>query len=160
MFRGPIAILVVGLLAGSTGCGMTRTEAGLTKARFIVRADAICASEDVKLAYIERRAQALEGASPAYFRSVPHLIRKAVAIHEAANAKLEALPQPPGETTAIEKWLTARIVASTIALDAAEAPAGKDLTAAKDLQQQLTRAIVLVRTLARSYGFAVCDATD
>jgi hypothetical protein len=160
VLRGVILLAALGLLAGSTGCGMTRTEPGLTKAQFIAHADAICRSEDVKLAYIEQRAASLEGASLASFRTVPHLIRKTVAIHEVTNAKLEALPQPPAETTAIGRWLTARIVATTVALDAAEAPAGKDLIAARDLQQQLTRAIVLVRGLAHSYGFAVCDAGE
>jgi hypothetical protein len=158
--RNLTALAVLALLAGTTGCGVTRTQAGLTKAQFIARADAICAGEDIKMAYIERRARVLEGASVASFRSVPRLIRKAVAIHEVANLELEALPQPPGETTAIGKWLTARIVATTIALDAAEAPPGQDLIAARDLQRQLTRSIALVHRLAHGYGFAVCDAAE
>jgi hypothetical protein len=155
-----VALIVVVGLVGATGCGATRTKAGLTRAQFIGEADAVCRVEEVKLKYIESRAQALEGAPVASFRSVPRLIRKAVAIHEVANANLESLAQPPGETTAISKWLTARIVATTIALDAAEAPAGHDLIATRDLQRQLSRARALVRGLAHSYGFAVCDATE
>jgi hypothetical protein len=155
-----LALIAVVTFSGVTGCGVTRTKSGLTKAQFIAHADAICRVEEVELKYIEQRAATLEGASVASFRSVPRLIRKAVAIHEVANAKLEALSQPPAETTAIGKWLTARIVATTIALDAAEAPAGHDLIATKDLQQQLSRAIALVRRLAHSYGFAVCDAAE
>ncbi|MFI4985245.1 MAG: hypothetical protein ACHP93_05565 [Solirubrobacterales bacterium] len=155
-----LALIAVLGLVGATGCGATRTKAGLTRAQFIAAADGVCRVEEVRLEYIEQRAATLEGASVASFRSVPRLIRKAVAIHEAANAKLEALAQPPAETTAIGKWLTARIVATTIALDAAEAPAGHDLVATKDLQQQLSRAITLVRGLAHRYGFAVCDAAE
>jgi hypothetical protein len=160
MPRGLILLASVGLLAGSTGCGHTRTDPGLTKAKFIAAADAVCRAEEVKLNYIEQRAATLEGASAASFRSVPHLIRKSVAIHEDTNVKLESLAEPPGEISAIAKWLTARIVASTIGLDAAEAPAGRDLVAAKDLQRQLSRSIARVRGLARAYGFAVCDATE
>jgi hypothetical protein len=160
VLRGLILIAAVGLLAGSAGCGRTRTDPTLTRGQFIASADAICKVEEVKLNYIEQRAATLEGASVASFRSVPRLIRKAVAIHEVTNAKLEALAQPPAETTAIGRWLTARIVASTIAFDAAEAPAGHDQIATRDLQQQLSRATALVRRLARSYGFAVCDASE
>jgi hypothetical protein len=155
-----LALVAVVGLVGATGCGVTRTKPGLTKAQFIAHADAICGVEDENLAYIERRAATLEGASVASFRSVPRLIRKAVAIHEVTNAKLESLAEPPGEATAIAKWLTARIVATTVALDAAEAPAGHDLIATKDLQRQLSRAVALVRGLAHSYGFAVCDAGE
>jgi hypothetical protein len=158
--RGLILLASVSLLAGLTGCGRTRIDPGLTKAQFIAAADGVCRVEDVKLNYIHLRAAKLEGASLASFRSVPHLIRKAVAIHEVANAKLESLPQPVGDTTAIGNWLTARIVATTVAYDAAEAPAGHDLIATRDLQQQLTRAIALVQRLAHSYGFAVCDAAE
>ncbi len=160
MPRGLILLASVGLLAGLAGCGRTRTDPGLTKAQFIAAADAVCRVEEVKFKYIEQRAATLEGASAASFRSVPHLIRKAVGIREDTNAKLESLAEPPGETTAIGKWLTARIVSTTMALDTAEAPAGHDLIATKDLQQQLTRAIARVRGLAHAYGFAVCDATE
>lgn len=155
-----LALIVVVGLVGGTGCGVTRTKQGLTKAQFIAHADAICRTEDVKLAYIEQRAAALEGASIASFRSVPRLIRKASAIQETANLKLESLPEPPGETKTIGRWLTARIVAATIALDAAEAPSGRDLIAANDLQRQLAIANASAHDLSRSYGFAVCGATE
>jgi hypothetical protein len=153
-------IAVTGLIGTTTGCGVTHTKAGLTRPQFIAAADAVCRVEDMKLNYIEQRAATLEGASAASFRSVPHLIRKAVAIRETTNAELESLAEPPGETAAIATWLTARIVATTIGLDAAEAPAGHDLVAAKDLQRQLSRSLARVRELARAYGFAVCDATE
>jgi hypothetical protein len=155
-----VALIAVTGLIGITGCGARHTKAGLTRAEFIAAADGVCRVEDENLSYIEHRAATLEGASAASFRSVPRLIRKAVAIHEATNAKLESLAEPPGETTAIGRWLTARIVATTIGLDAAEAPAGHELIATKDLQRQLSRSIARVRALAHAYGFAVCDAAE
>jgi hypothetical protein len=155
-----LALIAVVGLAGATGCSVTHTEPGLTTARFIARADAICQAEDQKLTYIEHRAGALEGASIASFRSVAPLIRKAVAVQEAANAKLESLPEPPRDTAAIQKWLTARTVAATVASDSAEAPAGQDLAAARDVQKELSRAIAHARDLARGYGFKVCGATE
>lgn len=160
MPRPVILLAAVGLLSGLTGCGRTRTDPGLTKAQFIAAADAVCRVEEVKLKYIEQRAATLEGVPAASFRSVPRLIRKAVAIHETTNAKLESLTEPPGETAAIGSWLTARIVATTIGLDAAEAPAGHDLVGRRDLQRQLSRSIARVHRLAHAYGFAVCDATE
>jgi hypothetical protein len=155
-----LALIAVVGLVGVTGCGVTHTKAGLTRAQFIIAADAVCRVEGVDLKYIEQRAATLEGASAASFRTVPHLIRKAVAIREVTNEKLESLAEPPGETTTIRRWLTARIVATTIALDAAEAPAGHEQIATKDLQQQLTRTIARARGLAHSYGFLVCDAAE
>jgi hypothetical protein len=155
-----LALIAVVGLAGAVGCSVAHTEPGLTRARFIARADAICRAEDEKLTYIKHRAGALEGASIASFRSVAPLIRKAVAVHEAANAKLESLPEPPGDTAAIRKWLTARTVATTVASDSAEAPAGRDLSAAQDVQKELSRVIAQARDLARGYGFKVCGATE
>jgi hypothetical protein len=155
-----LALIAVVGLAGVTGCSVTRTEPGLTRAQFIARADAICQLEGEKLAYIEHRAAALAGASIASFRSVAPLIRKAVAVHEAANAKLESLPEPPRDTATIGRWLTARTVAATVASDSAEAPAGQDLSAARDVQRELGRVTARARDLARGYGFKVCGATE
>lgn len=155
-----LALIAVLGLVGATGCGVSHTKAGLSRTQFIARADALCRAEDQKLAYAEHRAGALEGAPSASFRSVPRLIRIAVALHEAANARLESLPEPPGDTAVIGKWLTARTVATTVESDAAEAPAGKDVVAAKDVQKELTSVIARARHLAQAYGFKVCGATE
>jgi hypothetical protein len=147
---GAIAVLAL------AGCGTTSAKSAPTKAQFTARADAICGYEEKKL----RRAAAFDHASIASFSEVPRLIRQAVAIHEAATAKLESLSQPVGEAATITRWLTARTVATTLERDTAEAPSGKDLTAARDVREELGRARAFVGDLSRRYGLQVCGASS
>jgi hypothetical protein len=151
-------IPAVGLIAllALAGCGGAGSRTAPTKAQFTVRADAICRLESVKL----HRAAAVDDTSLASFREIPRLIRRAVAIHGAANAKLEALPKPVGEDATITRWLTARTVATTLELDTAEAPAGADSIAATDIRIALDRARAAVRSLSHRYGFRVCGETE
>ena len=66
-----LAVIAIVVLTGAMGCGVTRTKAGLTRAQFIARADAICRAEDEDLTYVEHRAAKLEGASIGSFRGAP-----------------------------------------------------------------------------------------
>jgi hypothetical protein len=147
----PLAI-VVALTLGA--CGTTRTKANLTKAQFIARADAICRMTDAKLAYI-RQLAAKMGHAP----SAPPVIRQEVAAARLATARLESLPEPPGESQAIARWLTARTVAATVASDAAEAPPGEDRAAVKDVFAALELVRARAGRLARDYGLEVCGAS-
>jgi hypothetical protein len=148
----PVAIVAV---LAVTSCGTARTNAAVTKAQFIARADAICQAEQAKLAFIKLGAGAA-GEGP----TTPSVIRQEVVQSRAATAKLESLPQPPGENATIGKWLTARTVAATIASDAGEAPAGEDATAVRDVLNELTRANALAQRLAGDYGVETCRATN
>jgi hypothetical protein len=134
------------------GCGGAGAKPAPTKAQFTARADAICSFEARKL----RRAAAFERAPVAAFSTVPRLIREAVVIREAANAKLESLHKPAGDGKAIENWLTARTVAGTLQRDAAEAPPGEYLTATRDVKEALARQRARERRLSESYGFMIC----
>ena len=149
-----LAVAIVAVLL-VTSCGTTRTKAAITKAQFIARADAICQAEQAKLAFIKQRARTPENAP-----TPPPVIRQQVVQSRAATAKLESLPQPPGESATIGKWLTARTVAATIASDAGEAPAREDATAVRDVLYELARANALARRLAGDYGMGTCRATD
>jgi hypothetical protein len=146
-----VAIVVV-LMLGA--CGTARTRADMTKARFIARADAICRATEAKLTYIRQLAAKL-GRAP----SAPPVMRQEVAAARLATARLESLPEPPGESEAIERWLTARTVAATVASDAAEAPAGEARAAVRNVFAQLEVARARARRLAREYGLEACGAS-
>jgi hypothetical protein len=139
-----------------SACGTSTPELAPTKAQFIVRADAICRSEEQRL---KRAAALLQSASVSH-SEVRHLTSQLSTIHQDATIRIESLPQPAGETATIARWLTARTVAATFELDTAEAPAGEDSTATNDMRAALVRASALVRELSSSYGFRVCGAAE
>jgi hypothetical protein len=151
--RRGAAVLLAGVCA--TGCGATRAKRGFSRAQFIASADAVCRFEQAKLASVSQRAQRLGLALAA--RSV---IRQQVAQSQLATARLEALPRPLADVRAIERWLTARTVAATVALDLAEAPARGDAAAVRDVEGELARVRARARAMALGYGSRVCDATD
>lgn len=155
-FRG-LAVLAASLLAGlcAPGCGATRAKRGFSRAQFIASADAVCRFEQRKLASIAQRAQQLGRTLMA-----PRVIRRQVAQSKSATARLEALPQPPGDARAIQRWLTARTVAATVALDLAEAPARGDAAAVRDVTRELARVRARARALALAYGSRVCSETN
>jgi hypothetical protein len=153
----PGAVIAAGVLAAlsSAGCGTTRERHGVSRAQFIASANAVCGFEQTKLAYIEGRARRLRRAD-----STPAVIRQRAAQSQLATARLEALPEPPGDGRAIGQWLTARTVAATVALDLAEAPPTGDATAVSDVKAQLLTARSRAHALALAYGSQVCSATD
>jgi len=153
----PGVVIAAGMLAAlsASGCGATREKRGLSRVQFIASADAACRFEQGKLAYIEARAQRLGRAL-----SAPPVIRQQAAQSQLATARLEALPEPPGDAGAIKRWLTARTVAATVAIDLAEAPARGQATAVSDVKDELVTAQARARGLALAYGSRVCGETD
>jgi hypothetical protein len=154
--RGAV-LLLAGLLAGvcAAGCGSTRAKRGFSRAQFITSADAVCRFEQAKLAFVAARARRLGHALAA-----PSVIRQQVAQSQLATARLESLPRPAADVRTIDRWLTARTVAATVALDLAEAPAKRDATAVRDVTAELAKTRARARDLALRYGSRVCDETD
>jgi hypothetical protein len=153
----PSAVIAAGMIVAlsASGCGAAREKRGLTRSRFVASADAVCRFEQAKLAYIEARAHRLRRTP-----SAPPVIRQRVAQSQLATARLEALPEPPGDAVAIKRWLTARTVAATVAIDLAEAPAKGEAIAVNDVRGELATAQARARGLALAYGARVCGETD
>jgi len=153
----PAVLIAAGVLAAAsaTGCGAPRAKRGFSRAQFIASADAVCRFEQAKLASISQRARQLGRALAA-----PSVIRQQVAQSQLATTRLEALPRPPADVRAIDRWLTARTVAATVALDLAEAPARGDAAAVRDVKGELAGARARARAMALGYGSQVCDETD
>jgi hypothetical protein len=154
--RPQLVLLAAAILAASlaSACGTTRAKRGVTHAQFVASADAVCRREQAKLAFIANRARSLQETLAA-----PHVIRQQVAQFELATNRLEALPEPPRDVHAIDRWLTARTVAATVARDLAEAPAKGDSLAVADVRRELALTRARARDLAASYGSKVCGET-
>ena len=141
--------LALALLAGA-GCGAGRKP---SRAQFSARAQAICTAEARKLDYIRRRALARELPAQA-----PAVLRKEAAASRVATAELEAIGRPRGQGAAVGRWLTARTVAATIAIDLAEAPSGNERKAVAALAAELRRARGRALALSGRFGRGACDA--
>lgn len=153
--RAAAAALLSLLAVAIAACSSANTKAGVTKAQFIARADAVCRAEQEKL----RRALEREHTTVAALAYYPRIIRIAVAIHEAADAKLEALSEPPQDVAPITRWLTARTIATTVEFDAAQALA-QHLPAAARVQAERLRRSALALSLARDYSLTVCGSIE
>jgi hypothetical protein len=151
------AIVAAGMLAGcsAAGCGTARPKRGVSRAQFIASADAVCRHEQGQLGVIAAWAR-----SSRRTLSARRVIHGQVAQSRAATSLLEALAEPPGDESAIKRWLTARTVAATVAIDLAEAPTKRDAVAVADVRRELATTRARARSLAASYGSRVCGETD
>jgi hypothetical protein len=141
------------LLAG--GCGSQGTRAAKTRAQFVASASRVCRVEQYKLAGIRRRAAEL-----ALALSAPRVIRQQARQSQLTTGRLEQLPKPAGDASAIDRWLTARTVAATVALDLAEAPARGEASAVRDVVAELARVRARARALALGLGIRACGEID
>jgi hypothetical protein len=141
------------MLAG--GCGSEGARRSKTTAQFMASASRVCRFEQDKLASIRRRAAEL-----ALALSAPHVIRQQARQSQLATTRLEELPKPPADAPAIDRWLTARTVAATVALDLAEAPARGEAAAVRDVVAELARVRARARRLALGLGIRACGEID
>ena len=141
------------MLAG--GCGSEDARRTKTRAQFIASASRVCSFEQDKLAGIRRRAAKL-----ALALSAPQVIRQQARQSQLATTRLQELPKPRADAPAIDRWLTARTVAATVALDLAEAPARGEATAVRDVVAELARVRAQARGLALGLGIRACGEID
>jgi hypothetical protein len=146
------AVVATGAFATAcvTGCGAARPAVG--HSRFAATADAICRHEQAKLAYIASRAR-LRALAP----QSPPVIRQQAAQSQLATERLQRLARPSAEAAAIGRWLTARTVAATVALDLAEAPQHGEAVAVADVRAQAARALARASAQAASLGLGTCS---
>lgn len=139
----------------ASACGSSRGRPAPTRAQFGAAAETVCRHEQLKLAAIAMRASHL---SKPPLR--PELIRQQVAQSQLATARLEALRRPSLEREAITRWLTARTVAATVALDLAEAPPHGAERARLDVEAELRLTRARARALARANRVISCSEVD
>jgi hypothetical protein len=130
-----------------------------TTERFIAGADAICRTLHSQQEHLNARVQALTHETAAARAQLQALIRQSVVLAGAADAKLQALPQPPGEATAIDTLLAG------YAREAAEVSSFAGTLTNQELERQrffsgsLERTTASDRKLAESLGLKVCAAS-
>lgn len=145
----PLAAGAVALVCAA-GCGAPRSA--VAHDQFAAKADAICSQEHAKLAYIAVRARRLGRSSQS-----PPVIRQQAAQSQLATERLQALARPAVEGSAIARWLTARTVAATVALDLAEAPRHGQAVAVADVRAQAARALAQASAQAATLGLGKCS---
>jgi hypothetical protein len=149
---GLAGLIAAGAVAVACAAGCGSAGPAVAHSQFATKANAICRREQVQLAYIDARDR-LRGLAP----QAPHVIRQRAAQSQLATERLQALAQPAGEAATIGRWLTARTVAATVALDLAEAPRHGEAVAVADVRAQAGRALAQASAQAAALGLRTCS---
>jgi hypothetical protein len=154
-----LALLAAVAAVATAGCGSS-TEHGPTKAAYIAKADAICASAHAQtnhlITQIKALATALVIGGTKAAPTAPALVAKLHTVAAAELARLRALAQPSGDHAAIAKFLgplTAIVRAVGTATD--DLRAGKAVDAASLFSAAIPTAQT-VRSAAAAYGLHSC----
>jgi len=158
----------------AVGCGSTGTPSvsvrtgtaagtptpGTTRTHFIAAADAICRALHSQQSPLNARVHALTEDTAATRRQLQTLLRQSVTFARAADAKLQALPRPPIDATAIDKLVAG------YAHEADEVTSYTNALTKREPEKQafasgsLERTTASDRTLADSLGMQVCAASE
>jgi hypothetical protein len=155
-------VLSTALLCGCGSSGkQTVTTApapsagGPTKAQFVAQAEAICRGLSNQEKPLEASQASLSGGGSAAttFASLAHQV---VVLSKAAETKLQALPRPAADATAIGTLLTSFTddVADASAL--AQAAVKEESSAGEAAENSLRRSIAAHSQLAGEYGMKLC----
>jgi hypothetical protein len=170
MLRRSVLVVTFAVMTAA-GCGSTsapsvsvhaRTAAGtstsdVATAHFIAAADGICKALHSQQQPLNARVQALTQETAAARIQLQALLTRSVVYVRAADAKLQALPRPPGEATAIEKLLTGydREAAEVTSFASKLEPERQRFASGS-----LERTTESDRKLAEGLGMKVCAASE
>ncbi len=157
----------------AAGCGSTGTPSAsvhaetsvgtltrsATPARFIAAADAVCHALHTQQERLNTRVQALTHETAAARAQLQALIRQSVVFARAADAKLQALPQPPSEAAAIDRLLAGYTREAAEVSGFAGALTNKELERQRFFSGSLERTTASDSKLAESLGLKVCAAS-
>jgi hypothetical protein len=160
-----VAVALAALLLA--GCGSSSTDtatvngsanAAAARAAFIAHADAVCAKLKHAQAPLTARAGALEEASESASRrsALARTMRRAVTLARAANAKLAAIPRPPGSEPTIAKLLAGYSQEATDLEKLADAIEAVDGAGIQSARAELAKAKASSRELGQQVGLKVC----
>ncbi len=172
MLRRSVLVMTFAAMTAA-GCGSTHapsvyvhagTAAGTptsgATARFIAAADEICQALHSRQEPLNARVQGLTQDTAAARTQLQTLLRQSVTFVRAADAKLQALPRPPGEATTIEELLTG------YDHEAAEVTSFADSLTKLEPERQrfasgsLERTTESDRKLAEGLGVKVCATSE
>lgn len=151
------ATVLAGLLAACGSSHPSSTVASaITRAQFIVRADAVCKASEARLApVLTTEASALSGQSPNALVG-GEALDKAQAIVRAGIAALRALPEPNADRTVLSQLFSAvgreAGALGTLATDFRESKT----SAATAVEKEVTADSSRYTAIAARYGFRRC----
>jgi hypothetical protein len=168
----PLPLLLTFVAVAAAGCGSTstpsasvraqasagRTTPSATTAGFIAGADAICQTLHSQQERLNGRVQALTHETAAARTQLQALIRQSVVFARAADAKLQALPQPPSEAAAIDRLLAGYAHEAAEVSSFAGSLTNQELERQRFFSGSLERTTASDSKLAESLGLKVCAA--
>jgi hypothetical protein len=156
-----------GVGCGSSGAQSVSAPAGTSAAtpasrtataHFIVAADSICRTLHSQQSPLNARAQTLTQENPETRRALLALLEQSVTFAHAADAKLRALHQPPGDAAAIDRLLAGYEHEAAEVTNYAEALSKKEPEKQRFASGSLERTTATDLALARSLDLTACAA--
>jgi len=178
MSRRPRAALCLAAGVGAlllSGCGGSTTRTvtvqasapsspsgkAVTKAHFVVQAEAICRTLSAQEQPLKARQATLRelpnSTAGKIFVSLAHQV---VTVGRAADGKLRALPRPPADAHAIEMLLTGFSEEVADASDIASAAVSEENNLAEGAEQALKRSVAENSSAAAEYGMKDCIGSE
>jgi hypothetical protein len=143
---------------GSSSTDTTTVKAAAARAEFVAKADAICTKLKQAQAPLEAKAGALEEASESASRrsALASVMREAVVLARASNAKLAAIPRPAGSEPAVGKLLAGYAEETAELAKLADAIEAVDAAGIQSARANLAKAKASSRELGQQVGLKVC----
>ena len=154
-----LALLAAVAAVAVAGCGSSGAH-GPTKAAYITKADAICASAHAETNHLINQIKALATAlvigGTKAAPTAPALVGKLHTVAAADLARLRALAQPSGDHSAIAQFLgPLGLIVQAMGKAADDLRAGKAVDAASLFSAAIPTAQT-VRSAAKAYGLRSC----
>lgn len=164
-----LTVMLAGLLFSGCGSGGTGTatapasasHALSTRAHFTEQAEAVCRTLSQEAKPLRARQESLRGLpAAAAAGAFVSLARESVAISQAAEGKLRALPRPPADAHAIEQLLRTFSGEVTDATAIARAAANQESALGEAAEGALKKSAQNNIGLADEYGMRLCIASE
>lgn len=135
-------------------------RAATTKAQYIAKADAICKANEIKLAPINKKIDAMNPTTVTQLAQFAKLSEQGLALDQQKLAAVRALPAPTADRGAITKlWASFGRLVTALSHEV-HAINDLDATGISKYEKADTAAAASYVHLAKSYGLKVCGASS
>jgi hypothetical protein len=177
MVRGVSLVLLLGVAlsaCGGSGGSAEKTDAatpapivgatapGITKPRYIARADRVCLAARKQLLPLRAKTIAASKiADPAVvYRRYADLTGQAAGVYAGALGQIRGLGTPPGDQAEIDKLNALFAQTASLTRMLSQAAADKDAARIGQLSAQVSTVADRYRSAAKAYGFRQCGQTS
>jgi hypothetical protein len=167
--RAALGLLIALAALAVSGCGGASTKtssaaassASVSPARFVTAASTICEGVRRQLQPLKARQESLKKLpAAAGAREFVALAHEVATIARAAEAKLQALPRPSADASAIEQVLQAYSAQATDASNLAIAAAHQESTPGEDFAGAIAKSVALHGAAAKRLGMGGCFGVE